>query len=238
MQSLDSISLDTSGLHLESEGDGVRAWHTEFGDRVGLHYFSLPPDIGADLGSVDGVREFYRQACGNAGGAIIEVHTPIIDDCPATRTIIKVPQQPTGMAYVGSITLPYRDFSFVVRIECPEHGTTGIREAVILDRLMASGQVEIDDNGRMAGWMADPYDRLRPILRRMEGTLRVAADVKAEPRFVFERIRKPRRWWSSCLAEPVLQSTTVISITQLACQFSLDPLPPVVPANRSGGGNQ
>ena len=33
-----------------------------------------------------------------------------------------------------------------------------MREAVILDRLMASGQVEIDDNGRMAGWMADPYD--------------------------------------------------------------------------------
>ena len=222
MPSLDSISLDTSDLHLESDGDGARGWHTEFGDRVGLLYISRPPDIGANLESVDEVRDFYRQVCVSAGQAIIEVDSPIIDDCPATRTIVKAPQQPSGMAYVGCITLPWRDFSLVVTIECHEHGTTGIREAVMGELLMRSGQVEIDDDGRIAGWMANPYDptfvgglaknlgedekydgdfpnhplsRLRPILRRMEGTLRVAADLKAEPGFVFERSQKPSRWW-------------------------------------------
>ena len=214
MPSLDSISFDTSDLHLEGDRDGVRVWHTEWGDAVSLHYFSLPPDIGANLESVDEVRDFYRQACLNAGQAIIEVDSPIIDDCPATRTIVKAPQQPHGMSYVGSITLPSRDFSFVVKIQCPEQGTTGIRDAMIGELMMRSGQVEIEDNGQISGWWADPYDptfdsglarnladdekydgdfpdhplsRLRPILRRIEGTLRVAANVKAEPGFVFRR---------------------------------------------------
>ena len=223
MPLLDSISWDTSDLHLEGDGDGVRVWHTERGDAVSLHYFSLPPDIGADLESIDEVWDFYRQACVNAGGAIIEVDNPVIDSFPATRTIIKVPQQPHGMSYVGSITLPRRDFSFVVKIQCSEQGTTGIRDSVIGELTMRSGQVRVDNNGEISGWWADPYDptfesglarnlgedekydvdfpdhplsRLRPILRRIEGTLRVAADVKAEPRFVFARSQKPRRRWS------------------------------------------
>ena len=136
---------------------------------------------------------------------------------------MSAPQQPHGMSYVSSITLPRRDFSFVVKIQCPEQGTTGIRDAMIGELMMRSGQVEIEDNGQISGWWADPYDpifdsglarnlaedekydgdfpdhplsRLSPILRRIEGTLRVAADVKAEPGFVFERSQKPSRWWS------------------------------------------
>ena len=96
---------------------------------------------------------------------------------------------------------------------------------MILDKLIGSGELSDFDekSGRFTGWMADPYDpsfvgklarsladdekydgdfpdhplsRLRPMLRRTEGTLRVAADVKGEPEFVFERSQKPRRWWS------------------------------------------
>ena len=74
------------------------------------------------MASVTEVRSFYRQSCAKAGAAIIEVDTLIIDDCQASRTIIKVPKQPTGMTYVGAITLPFRDLSFVVEIQCDEIG--------------------------------------------------------------------------------------------------------------------
>jgi hypothetical protein len=153
MPCLDSISFDTSGLEHQSDRDCVRVWHTECGDGVGLYWCALPPDIEADLESIEEVRDFYRKACASAGQAIIEVDTLTVDDCPAVRTMVKVPQQPSGMTYVGAITLPFRDFSYVVKVQCPEAGTTGVRDAIILDRMLAAGRVRIGESGKMVGWM-------------------------------------------------------------------------------------
>jgi hypothetical protein len=64
----------------------------------------------------------------------------------------------------GSITLPFRDFSYVLKVQCMETGTTGIRESVVLAQMMASGQVKLQNSGpgpqqlRIAGCMQDPYD--------------------------------------------------------------------------------
>ena len=163
MRSLDSVIFDTTGFALQGDLNGTRVWHTQAGDGIGLYYFSKPPDISADLNSVDEVRRFYRSEATSAGLGIIEVETLTLDGCPAIRTIFKVPQQPSGMTYLGSITLPFRDFSYVVKVQCMEYGTTGIREAVVADTLLAAGQIHIpvdgEGPGKVLGWSQDPYDR-------------------------------------------------------------------------------
>jgi hypothetical protein len=224
MRSLDSIAFDAPGFILQGDRDGTRIWHAPTGDGVGLYYFPIPPDIEADLQSITSVRASCRASAMRSGAAIIEVDTPVVDGCLAVRKIIKIPQPPQGMAYLGSIILPFRYFSYVVKVQCEEHGVTGIRDAVVFNQKMASGEVTFDAEGQaIRGWMRDPYDpsivnvlarnlsedeeydelfpdhplsRLRPVLKHVQATLRIAEEVKGEPRF--ERIarRKAKKsWW-------------------------------------------
>jgi hypothetical protein len=125
---------------------------------------------------------------------------------------MKVAQQPSGRTYLGMLTLPFRDFSFVLKIQCEERGMTGIRDAVLLDRLMRSGEVDLDATGALTGWADDPYDpqnraamvrnraerleydamfpdhplsRARVMLEGFERSLRVSSNVRDQPPFVF-----------------------------------------------------
>jgi hypothetical protein len=224
MRFLDSITFDTTGFALEGDLNGTRVWHTQTGDGIWLYYFNKPPDISADLNSVDEVRKFYRVVATSAGLGTIEVETLSLDGCPAIRTIFKTPQQPFGMTYLGSITLPFRNFSYVVKVQCMEYGITGIREAVMTEVLLAAGQIQVDEDrpGLILGWWQDPYDpsvraplmrnraeaeeydsrfpdhplsRLRAILGQVQSTLHITPEIKSEPAFTFPRGRvKKPRW--------------------------------------------
>jgi cysteine peptidase C11 family protein len=55
----------------------------------------------------------------NVGTGVIEVDRVDINGCRAMRTIFKAQQQPTGLTYIGALTFPFRDFSFL-KIGC--HG--------------------------------------------------------------------------------------------------------------------
>ena len=119
---------------------------------------------------------------------------------------------PSGMVYIGGITLPFRDFSYVLRTQCNEHGMTGVRDSAVFMAMMQSGEVEMDEAGHVKGWSQDPYDasasaqlmrnrsedekydeqfpdhplsRLRRILGQIRKSLRISSDVKAKPAFSF-----------------------------------------------------
>jgi hypothetical protein len=157
----------------QGEKDGGRIWWNSVGDGIGLYYFDKPPDIEADLHSINDVRQFLRNVSIANGFGIIEVGTPQIDGCLAVRTIFKVPQQPHGMTYVGSITLPFRDFSYVLKVQCIERGTTGLRETFIVAKMLSSGQVKIqkasDGPPQVVGWWQGPYDSMTsaPVVRNL-----------------------------------------------------------------------
>lgn len=225
MPTLDSITFDAENFTLQGDEDGVRTWYTASDDLISLHYFPLPPNIPADLESLEDVRWAYRQLTADSGSAIIEVETPAVDGCVAVRTIIKVPQQPDGMTYLGSLTLPFRDLSYVIKIQCEEWGTTGLRDSEVLGEMLATGEVTLDleaGEERLIGWAHDPYDasivsrfacnrseapeydvrfpehplsRLRPTLNHIQDTLRVGNEIRREPRFVYTKTQHHRPWW-------------------------------------------
>ena len=76
----------------------------------------------------------------------MEIETVNIDGCLSVRTIFKTAINPDGRGrgYLGSITLPYRDFSYVIKVQSSEQGMTGMREAIVAERLMASGSMQLD----------------------------------------------------------------------------------------------
>ncbi len=116
-------------------------------------------------------------------------------DLSVVRTIGKILQTPTGMTYVGSYTIPFRDSSYVIKIQCEERGTTGIREAILVDRGLKSGDITIGDSGNIVGDFAPddevydkdfpdhPLSRCRRGLCMISSSLSVAEDVKRLPRF-------------------------------------------------------
>jgi hypothetical protein len=211
--SLDSVRFDTAGLRFQGEREQMQVWYTPAGDGIGLYYFPLKPDIGASLQSLDSVRDFYRSTATASGAAIIEVDIVSADGCLAVRQIIKVPQQPHGMTYLGSITLPFQDFSFVLKVQCQERGVTGVRDTMVMHEALSDGRVRIAPEPReLRGWMQDPYDptlregfhrnlsesedydarfpdhplsRLRPLLARLQHTVRIETEVRGAHPYSF-----------------------------------------------------
>src|SRR2546428_12430012 len=55
------------------------------------------------------------------------------------------------MTYIGSLTIPFRDFSCASEVQCEERGTTGSREAILAERRLATGTCPISG----AGWNLD-----------------------------------------------------------------------------------
>jgi hypothetical protein len=203
MQPLNYITFNTDDFELQGDKENVRVWYSKFGDGVGLYYFAIPPDIQADLESIDDVRARYRNVAHESGLGMIQVDTITVDDFKAVKTIFKMPQEPTGMTYIGSITVPFRDFSYVLKVQCEERGITGVRDTAIAMK---------ESIGFFEKWSQDPYDasikspfmrnraeveeydvmfpdhplsRARALLNHIQATLQIADEIKTEPRFTY-----------------------------------------------------
>jgi len=212
MPSLDSITFDTTGLIPQGDKNGVRVWQAPSGDGVGIYFFPIPPDILADINSPEFLSVFYGKMIAEAKNITgISIGSMEIDGCKFVKMIIKVPQQPFGMSYIGSLTLPFKNFSFVVKMQCAERGTTGMRESFVVDELIKKGEIKIDKSGKFEGWekpsVSSPlevwkinraeaveYDEqfpnhplsiLRRTLSQIEKSIKVSEDVKREPKFSF-----------------------------------------------------
>ena len=184
---VDAISFDTTDWveqEREQNGSGlVRLWHNNVGDGMGLYHFAIPPDIPVPLQALDQLRRSYGRSIGEAGGGLVALTVVQLDGLPAIQMIVKTPQAPSGMTYLGSFTIPRRSFSYVLKIQCPEHGITGVRDADVLARALAGGQVQIADSDELIGWWADPYDPgfRGPVLRNLSDDERYDGDFPDHP---------------------------------------------------------
>jgi hypothetical protein len=196
--SLDAVSFDATGYAFQGEPQPgkLRVWHTPEGDGLGVCYFPVQPDLPANAGAVEELAAFYRRLLGDSGGKLVECRVVVAGGCPAVRTILSAPQQPSGRTYVGSLTVPFRDFSFVLKCQCPEHGPTGLKAALLFDRSRAANEpmtveggrfhipgFDVDDPRHDAEFPNDPVARARRVLDHVAGSLAVAAEVRQLPGF-------------------------------------------------------
>lgn len=171
--SLNSVRFDTTGWTLKERAKDTLAWEHAAPDYLILQYIPSPPDISA-LDDVKQLRDYYRKSANSEGGGVVSVdvlETRINGSrIPYVRSIFKIPQQPTGMGYIGTLTFPFAGFSFELRVVSREDGMTGMREAVIGGEMMKSGVVTIDPKTMsIQGWNRDPYDPTvkGPVLRNL-----------------------------------------------------------------------
>ncbi len=196
--SLDAIRFDAAQYEFQGEPQPgrVRVWHSPDGDGLGLFFFPMPPNLPVGAGSIDELAAFYHRMLGDSDGKWVEVTVVQAGGCAAVRTILSVPQQPSGHTYVASLTAPFRDFSFVLKCQCAEHGPTGFKAAMLLDRSMAANQPTAMEGGRFhipgfdpddprhdSEFSNDPVARARRVLDNLVASLVVAENVRQLPRF-------------------------------------------------------
>ncbi|MCX4825016.1 hypothetical protein OG883_35190 [Streptomyces sp. NBC_01142] len=109
-------------------------WANDEGDVLSLHFFGLAPDLPASLDDGPALRAALTRYTADAGGGLIEASVKSLGRLPALKQILKLPLpgQPSGQAFIGSFTVPRANCSTVVKIQAPERGMTGMREAMVM----------------------------------------------------------------------------------------------------------
>jgi hypothetical protein len=166
------------------------------GDDVGIFFFPLKPDLPESLEMARFLSEYEGRT--NSGGTrLVECSVLGVRGLSMLRTIVKVPQEPQGMTYLGAFTLPFARFSYVIKAQCQERGMTGTREATLLVEGMKAGTISIDPesaNPFKGSWNPDsaefderfpehPISRLRRHLQEIPPRLRFDDRLLAHERF-------------------------------------------------------
>jgi hypothetical protein len=151
---LDAVRLAMPGWMEEASSGHSRVWRDSQGDVLSL---SVPeaslvlPEISNEVA----LQQWCRQLAESRHGGMFDVSGVTGALGGAVGLIYKRLQKPAYI-FTGMLIVPRQEGSQVWTIVAGEHGTTGVREAVITAELMNAGALTIDDYER--SWAQDPYE--------------------------------------------------------------------------------
>jgi hypothetical protein len=200
------LRFDTTGLEQWDQS----VWFSPHdGVLITQQYFDKAPDLPAPLEDIGRLRHELAVMASEVG-CLIEAHAVLLDVVPTLYEVLKVPlaNQPAGQAFGASFTIPKRDCSVVLTIHAKEHGTTGVREAVLMAENLAQygfGRWVLPHpyapelQGRLpfhAGDDAryDPQFPNHPLSRVRAWAHHVARTARVDPGFAALAPVHPQRW--------------------------------------------
>jgi hypothetical protein len=138
----DSIRFNTSGLMLRKNEPARQLWLNAFNDVIEFRAFDLQPDIPVRLSDARGLRAFYDSGAVSQQGTVIGLEVRAVQKFRAVLLELQLPAQPRGSTFVASITLPFREGSFVIKAQAievleadlinppPEHALSRVRQTL------------------------------------------------------------------------------------------------------------
>jgi hypothetical protein len=214
MISIDSVTIDATGwTHYESTAEQKVWLNHQFRESLSIHYFPTRPDLLADLSQPDVLRDAHNQAVASRGGEVVELDVMTLAGVHVLRQILKLPltEEGRGRVYIATFTLPFADFSYVIKVQCPEIRITGIRETAMFEVLRREGKIDLstlpqeeggvtrlppeimqmistatDDPAYDDKFPNHPVSRARVHLAQIEASLTVDDDVRESPPFVLD----------------------------------------------------
>ncbi|MFJ8623556.1 hypothetical protein ACIRD3_12015 [Kitasatospora sp. NPDC093550] len=212
------ISMDLAGFVPRADQDGAgggdRVWDDERGVVLSVHDFALVPDLVAPLDAGERLlRDLARQTA-QGGAALIEAEVRELGGLPGLRQLVKIPRPGgPGQVFVGAWTVPRDRCSVVLKVQAAEGPVTGMREAVVADRVGFDAYVrphpyDPELRGPLPSHVADlpewdAHFPSHPLTLVRETLARVGASAVLDDRF---RTLPPftgpapeparRRWWS------------------------------------------
>ena len=202
MPSLDDVQFDTTGWQpIAESGDHRLKWANGSGDVLSIRYQGAPPQM-PSLFRLQVLKDYHTRQLQPSGGAILSLDLLQVKGVSVGKLIFKSMQPTGGWGYMGMLFLPYRDFSYSIRIQAVERTGDEARGQHVWTMLHHSQPADADCN---ALWfdlesapedinaarpcMADeerwdnefpehPLSRLRAELIRLVPTLVVSREVK------------------------------------------------------------
>ncbi len=95
-------------------------WLNAFNDVLELRAFSLAPDIPVRLTDARALRAFYDAGAATQNTEIVELEVRDVRGVPSLWLMLTQPAKPRGTQYVGSLTLPFKHGSFVMKMQAIE----------------------------------------------------------------------------------------------------------------------
>ena len=147
------VQLTLPGWSEETPTEDLRVWRDIDGDVISLHISkeAIAPN-GTDPSEL---RIWCRKHAESRGGGLIETRTISGGIGKSVMFIYKRLQMP-AYVYTGMLITFARGAWLLWTIVAGEHGTTGVREAVVTSDLINAGKFTID-NYKLY-WAQDPYD--------------------------------------------------------------------------------
>jgi hypothetical protein len=131
---LSAVSLDHRDWSVAEQRANDLCWVTPTGDAVRLRILAGPPPWTFDLTDLPGAAEFLSREAEGLGGVMLSLDVEEVRGLELLRGVFKY-RAPVagslGMYYVGLLILPFQDYRVQVNVESMEHGTTGVREALV-----------------------------------------------------------------------------------------------------------
>jgi hypothetical protein len=195
---LEHLRFDTRMLESVVQNSVKRVYNSINGDTLIVQLFRIPPDF-PSLTSVSDLIPYWQNRLIRSGNVLVQVGTNQIGQVWGVNAIIKQPQQPTGMTYIATVTVPFERFSFVVKIVCSEYGTTGTREAVVAERKLGTLQSMADLEQLIENVNSDapefdqefpdhPLSRARKLLLHVGDSLEIDPKLNARGYYFFSGV--------------------------------------------------
>ncbi|MFD8784482.1 hypothetical protein [Kitasatospora sp. NPDC059599] len=134
------ISLDLAGFTPREDeggtGGGDRVWDDARGVVLSVHDFPLVPDLVAPLDADDRLLRELARHTARGGAALIEAQVRDLGGVPGLWQLVKVSRGTgRGQVFIGAWTVPRDRCSVVLKVQAAEGPVSGMREAVVADRV-------------------------------------------------------------------------------------------------------
>jgi hypothetical protein len=161
-----NLKINESGLNLRKNEPSRQLWLNGFNDVLELRAFPTKPDIPVRLTDLPALRDYYQRAAATQNAELLELEVKIICGIKAIRITMSQKAKPTGHTFVSSLALPFKNGSFVLKIQALE---TIAREDF-------SANTDID-------YPAHGLTRVRSELTRLEQSILLEPTVLNQARF-------------------------------------------------------
>ena len=145
------LSFNSDGWESQESSATKEVWLNTHGDYLIKEFLSPTPAF-PSLFALDEFRDFVRQRTAHSQGAILSVDVVHLRGMTLARSIIKQPRG-AGMEYIGTMLLPYRDFSYLLHAHAVEMQGIVQRDSYANEVLAREY-----GNRRRPPWSQDPYD--------------------------------------------------------------------------------